>query len=875
MKINRTLSKDLIVSLIIVISIIIIIANLVGYLYLSHQSKVVYLKKSITYIAYLRDALELPMWAMDYKTMEKATSSFVTNKEVAWLRVLDDNNVLILEKGRGDEKNLIKESAVITHKDQVLGIVEIGLTPRIYREKNYQLLKTSFFTMLFVIVSMAFAARVLLHRLLQQPLMSLIARIERITAGEYNIEAPISKHLEIKKILSKFNNMAVQVDSREKALQKSEQKYRDIFETAEVSIWEEDFSAVKAAIDDLKAKGVIDFREYFDAHPMFIAEAAKMVKVVDINPATLKMFGASSKEDMLGSLYKVFLPESLELFREEIIAIAEGKTYFEGEGVNQTLQGKRLDILLTKSIPTEVKKFSSVLISIMDITKLKQAEAALKKHRDHLEELVEDRTTELFVAKEAAEAANRAKSEFLANMSHELRTPLNAILGFSQFMERDPAVTKSLGENLKIINRSGTHLLGLINDVLDMSKIEAGQTLLKKEIFDLHRALVVIEEMIRSRAGAKGLQFIFNHAADIPKYIRADEQKLRQVLLNLLGNAVKFTLQGSITLHVSCLAIVDDNKSREQLMLHFKVHDTGPGIVADEIEQIFDPFVQKQNNKTSNKGTGLGLAISRKFVRMMGGDIRVKSEKKKGSVFSFEIPADLAGKADIKAGKPARRVISLAPNQRGYRILVVEDHPENRILLSKLLQSTGFEVHEAIDGQAAIEQYEKQQPDLIWMDIRMPVMDGITATKKIRAMERSLINDNTHVPILALTAHAFEDEKEDILAAGCDDLVRKPFQEAEIFSAMRKCLGVEYIYEDSNAHEAKEPGQSFEKILTPRVLAALPDDLLAELKQAIVTLDMDLIQDAIKRIKKLNGPVAERLSDLAWDFQYDKILDLI
>ncbi|MBW2608217.1 MAG: response regulator, partial [Deltaproteobacteria bacterium] len=924
---NRALSKDLIFSLIIVVSIVTIVTNLAGYLYLSHQSKVVYLEKSREYIAYLRDALELPMWHMDFETIEKTASSFATNEEVAWLRVLDDSNAVILEKGSADEMDLIKESAAIAYEDDVLGKVEIGLTPRIYREKNYQLLKTSLITMLFVIVFMAFAARTLLQRLLQQPLASLIARIERIAAGEYHIEEQISKHREITAILTKFNNMATQVESREEALRKSEERYRGIFETAEVSIWEEDLSEVKAAIDDLKAKGVTDFRKYLDGHPEFMAEVAKMVNVVDINPATLKLFGASSKEEMLGSLEKIFVAESSELFRDEIIAIAEGKTYFEGEGVNQTLQGKRLNIFMTWSIPTEVENFSSVLLSIMDITKLKQAEDALKDYSGRLEEMVEERTAELAVAKEQAEAANRAKSEFLANMSHELRTPLNAILGFSHLMERDPAVTESLRENLSIINRSGGHLLALINDVLDMAKIEAGLINLDKQSFDLHRTLTVIEEMIRSRAGAKGLQFTVNRATDVPKYIRTDEQKLRQVLLNLLGNAVKFTNEGQVVLRVLSSVPTTSkaswstaplkagqratsNESRQGgiTRIHFEVQDTGVGIAPDDLETIFDPFVQKQGDKTPGKGTGLGLAISRKHVQMMGGDIVVKSEMGKGSVFSFDVPVDPGDMVEIKDEKPVRRVIGLEPDQPVYRILVVEDNLESRALLCKLLRSIGVNVYEAVNGQEAIEQYEKQQPDLIWMDIRMPVMDGLEATRRIRALELKaqsspeefalhstgqakqkaeeksselsaisyqLSAQSEHVPIVTLTAHAFEEEKGMILAAGCDDFVRKPFQEAEIFEVMTRHLGVRYVYEDSIEHGARSKEQLYEDILTTEALAKLPGDLLAELKQATIDLDVDLIQAVIERIRELNVTVADGLSDLARDFQYDKILALI
>jgi len=282
----------------------------------------------------------------------------------------------------------------------------------------------------------------------------------------------------------------------------------------------------------------------------------------------------------------------------------------------------------------------------------------------------------------------------------------------------------------------------------------------------------------------------------------------------------------------------------------------------------------------------LGLAISRKFVQMMGGDITVKSAVGKGSTFKFDIKIEPSDMTEIETEKPSPRVIGLEPDQPTYRILVVEDNLENRALLSKLLQSAGFEVHEAINGQEAIQQYEKRQPSLIWMDIRMPVMDGLEATRRIRELEtRNLkleIGESEfpvssfqyRTPIVALTAHAFEEEKEVILAAGCDDFVRKPFQEAEIFDAMARHLDVRYVYEEGKERKAKGEEEPAQVALTPEALVELPNELRKKLKQAIIDLDVDLIQAIIGRIRKLNGPVGDGLADLARDFQYDKILAL-
>ncbi len=640
-------------------------------------------------------------------------------------------------------------------------------------------------------------------------------------------------------------------------------------------------------------------------------------RYLGFNRAFETFFGAT-KEQLIGKrVFEITVPELARIYHAKDSELIEsgGEQRYESQVKNT--QGVVREVIFNKAVFTDSRGAVSGLIgAILDITDRKRAEEALREHRDHLEELVKYRTTELAEAKERAEASNRAKSEFLANMSHELRTPLNAILGFARLMERDPRVLPSQQENLAIISRSGEHLLALINDVLDMSKIEAGRISLNKRNFDLHRVLAVIEEMIRSRAGAKGLQLIVDRATDVPRYIRTDEQKLRQVLINLLGNAVKFTTQGGITLRVKAKGMEhgandnqrsevggqgpEDKVQRSEPRIHFVIEDSGVGISPDDIERIFDPFTRTSGDQALGEGTGLGLAISRRYVRLMGGDIIVESDVGKGSMFKFDIgieTVDPADRGEIGIEKPVRRVIGLEPDQPAYRILVVEDNLENRILLSKLLRSVGFDVREAVNGQEAIEQHGTWQPDLIWMDMRMPVMDGYAATREIRKIEdgrrktedgkqiemrkaqgrnsQPSIDDRQSTTIIALTAHAFEEEKEKILAAGCDDLMRKPFKEAELFQAMGKCLGVRYVYDDGMEHRAKSVEQYSEDILTPEALAGLPDDLLADLKQAIIDLDVDRIQVIIDQVRELNAPVAAALADFARDFEYEKLLDKI
>jgi CheY-like chemotaxis protein/nitrogen-specific signal transduction histidine kinase len=473
-----------------------------------------------------------------------------------------------------------------------------------------------------------------------------------------------------------------------------------------------------------------------------------------------------------------------------------------------------------------------------------------------------EQTEQLAVARDNAEAANRAKSTFLSNMSHELRSPLNAILGFSQVMQRSSDLSSENRDNLDIISRSGEHLLTLINQVLDLSKIEAGQAALNETDFDLRQLLRDVENMFRLKAEEQNLQLLFEGTHDVPQYMRTDEVKLRQVLINLLNNALKFTDEGGISVRVG-QRDAEGNNTR----LVFEVEDTGAGIAEEEMAQLFEAFAQTETGRKSQEGTGLGLPISRRFVQLMGGDMTVSSQVGLGTVFHFEITAQEAETADLSTTTSSRRVIALQPGQKRYRILIVDDLVTNRQLLVRLLGPLGFELREAGNGQEAINIWEEFKPHLIWMDMRMPILNGYEATQHIKSTTQGQAT-----AVIALTASSFEGERHVILSAGCDDYLRKPFRENEMFEMMHKYLGVDYVYE---AEVGIDDGRAPETPLQTADLTPVPAFLLNQLAQAIESIDLAQMDETIDEIRQQEPKTAEKLSRLVKQFEYDIILTTI
>jgi PAS domain S-box-containing protein len=606
-------------------------------------------------------------------------------------------------------------------------------------------------------------------------------------------------------------------------------------------------------------------------------------RLIRWNDRHRELTGYRDEELLHKSVLEFFAQEDQELIARRLEQLY-GEGAAQAEAPILTKAGDQIPMLFTGVLTTLAGQPVFMGLGV-DITHRKKMETELEAYRHHLEELVAQRTAELRQARDAAEAANRAKSAFLANMSHELRTPLNAILGLAQVLEHDPDLVASQKESLDIIGRSGEHLLDLVNDVLEISRIEAGRASLNLAEFDLYRTLNRLEEMVGVQAKRRGLALLFERAENVPRYVRSDERKLRQVLLNLLANAIKFTEVGSVRLRISRQEMAPDSLlPSARHLLRFEVQDTGVGIAPAETEALFEPFVQGENGQKRQGGAGLGLTISREYVELMGGEISVSSpppipltsraggQGGPGTLFTVTLPVELVDASEPDSHLPTRRAIGLAPgwpDAAPPRILVVDDSQENRVVLREMLERVGFSVREAAGGEEAVDLHTSWQPHLIWMDIRMPGVDGYEATRRIRQGVNSKL---AAVPIIAVTASAFEEDRATVLAAGCDDFVRKPFRKSEVLEVTARHLGIEYLYQQLPGDLEGKGDRLLFVALAPDDLRDLPDAWVNDLRQAARRGRAGQVLALIERIERERPQLARGLRALVRESRF---LDIV
>jgi PAS domain S-box-containing protein len=548
--------------------------------------------------------------------------------------------------------------------------------------------------------------------------------------------------------------------------------------------------------------------------------------------------------------------------------------------------GAKRIVSISTSVISVTDETVHVLALMQDVTERKRAEAELREYQEHLKDLVKARTAELeetnkqlqdeirerkqleadlIKARESAESANRAKSSFLANMSHGIRTPMNAILGYAQILDRDPGIDETQREYIEIINRSGEHLLGLINDILEMSKIEAGRATLNVEEFDFSAMLDDLEAMFRARTSEKKVSLQIVRNGLVPRQIYGDSGKIREVMINLLGNALKFTDSGGITVRVASPEVSGNSAER---ILSVEVEDTGYGIAPEEMRTAFEPFEQTRCGRFQRSGTGLGLPISREYARMMGGDLVAESVVGKGSRFLFTFRARAGGVPDgvCEQATARRQVVGLAPGRPCPRLLVVDDDEASREALTLHLEMIGFAVRQARDGAEAISVFSEWRPDAVLMDLWMPEMGGLEATRRIKAMP-----GGSETAVLTVTASVLEESEREATEAGSDGFIRKPFKKEQVFDELKRVLGVEYVYQEQAWLAEEDALEDY-----PDEVADMPAELAGELAEAAKAGDGARLRRLIEdNLDCLSSDIRENLPALANNYEYSKIIRML
>jgi len=514
-----------------------------------------------------------------------------------------------------------------------------------------------------------------------------------------------------------------------------------------------------------------------DASPAFFVAIGNDNNIIRMNRTMLEAVGYKEHEVLGKDYLATFVPDS---DRSEVKAVFD--TLPENQGVvNQTnrihtREGRVLEIEWHGSTIRRNDKLDFIIGVGIDVTQRRIIEAELADHRVHLEKLVQERTSELQLARDAANNANHSKSLFLANMSHEIRTPMNAVLGFAQLLGHDTSLSAESRHKVDTILQSGEHLMSIINDILEMSRIEAGRVEVKSEGVDLLQLLGDLDTQFRSAAQQKQLKFEAEQDPRLPRFIQTDRWKLRQVLANLLGNAIKYTVHGQILFR---------SRSQGEARVVVEVQDTGIGLTSEEIGKLFIPFERAKSGLQTAGGTGLGLAISRQYAHLLGGEITVESQPGKGSVLLFEFAAPPA--LEPPTPDTSAMKLSLEPGQGDLTVLVADDMPSNQELLRNLLEPLGFQVETAPNGRQALEMVKSRPPRIVLMDLRMPDMDGREATQEIR---KAL--GNRAPVIIGISASAFVEQRLEFIGSGLDGFLAKPFREEELLGLLAKIAGIKF-----------------------------------------------------------------------------------
>ena len=619
-------------------------------------------------------------------------------------------------------------------------------------------------------------------------------------------------------------------------------------------------------------------------------------KIIYTNQAEAALHGYEKKE-LIGKNVNTLAPPELR----KPLTIRQIRKWkgLVRESVNVRKDGSTFPVwLMSEVVKNRQGEPCAVVTSCEDISERKAIEEERRRYRDHLEELVKERTLELTIAnehlhqevaerkrtakelqqaKEVAESANRAKSDFLANMSHELRTPLNGILGYTQILKNNHDLGPKQRHAIDIIHRSGEHLLMMIGDILDLSKIEAQKMSLQTGDFPLPDMLGTLVEIAKIRADQQNIHFEYQASPDVPRFVNGDEKRLRQILLNLLSNAIKFTPKGEVIFLVTAAPPESPQalkSSSSKKRLRFEVRDNGIGISEQHLQEIFSAFHQIQDTRVQSEGTGLGLAISQRLVRMMGGELYVKSTLGQGSSFWFEIELGILEKtAAPETPLPSEPCQIIGFRGAPVTLLLTDDNEVNRAVLSDLLGPLGFQIVEARNGKEALEQAREHQPDVILMDLVMPVMDGLTAIKRLRAQ-----SDFDGVAIITISASVADEKQQECLHAGCQAFLSKPFHLKDLLTKIGEYTHLEWVYTEPAAERSETVTISGEKTFGEQHVLPPPKEELASLYSiasgGMVTRLRKRL-DSIEALGEKYTPFVTDVRKMAHDFQLEEIKEFI